>query len=371
LNDKAAERGNTVTLISRAISTFCLSALGLSFILSFAAADELDDLAAAEGEVSYYAQGPRQVYSDLVERFEAKYPKIKVRITPGRYDVIDKINQQLGRGDAPDADIVTAQTVQDIVKWSNSGALMNFRPAGVETIPDNLKGNDFFPLSLYVIGIAYNSNSISENEAPKSVKDFLNPQFRDKIASTFPHDDDVTLYLYRQIERKYGWSFFTKLMAQKPRFVRSHVLVADLVKTGARPVTFDQITSFNSSNFVPPADIPMVVFPYGIAAFAKAKHPNAAKLFLSFSLSKDEQERFVKRNIWSARSDVGPPNGFKPLASYRVAKGFIAFISDAKNATRLRMRFEKIIGQISGEYINVAPTSAKPQPGDGTPRRSE
>ena len=104
----------------------------------------------------------------------------------------------------------------------------------------------------------------------------------------------------------------------------------------------------------------MVVFPYGVAAFAKAKHPNAAKLFLTFSLSKEQQERFVKRNIWSARRDLNPPKGFKPLTSYRIADRFIEFISDGDEADRLRKRFEKIIGPVSGEYISTAPSAPKP-----------
>jgi ABC-type Fe3+ transport system substrate-binding protein len=320
-----------------------------------ARASDLYDLAAQEGELVYYAQGPRQVYEDLVAQFEARYPKVRVRIVSGRYDVIDKIDQQLKSGGMPDADVVTAQTVQHLVKWSRAGALMQFQPTGIETIPSHLRRKDFFPLSLYVIGSAYNAEEISESEAPKSIKDFLKPQFREKIASTFPHDDDVTLYLYDQILRKYGWPFFSKLMDQKPQFVRSHVLVAEALKRGVRPASFDQITSFNSSTFVIPSDVPMVVFPYGLAALAAAKHPNAAKLFLTFSLSKEQQERFVKRNIWSARRDVNPPSGFRSLASYRVADNFIDFISDDKKAQRLRKRFEKIIGPVEGEYISTAP----------------
>jgi ABC-type Fe3+ transport system substrate-binding protein len=338
---------------------FAVLATGLSAFQLPARGDDLYELAAREGEVSYYAQGPRQVYADLVAQFEARYPKVKVRVTPGRYDVIEKINGQMAKPEGLDADVVTAQTVQDLVKWSRAGALMRVDFQDVETIPSHLRGKDFLPLSLYLIGGAYNADTIAAAESPKAIDDFLKPQFHQKIVSTFPHDDDVTLYLYDQIRRKYGWSFFSKLMEQKPQFVRSHVLVADAVKTGSRPVTFDQISSFNASQFVVPSDVPMVVFPYGIAAFAKAKHPNAAKLFIAFSLSKDQQDRFVKRNVWSARTDVTPPDGFKPIADYHVASDFIEFISDGRNAESLRKQFEQIIGPVAGDYISTAPAAPK------------
>ncbi len=329
-------------------------------IASLASAESLYELAVKEGELSYYAQGPQQVYADLVSQFEARYPNVKVRITPGRYDVIEKIKAQLANGGALDADVVTAQTMQDLVDWSRADALADFVPAESEVIPTHLKGRGFFPLSLYLIGLAYNRNEVGDDAAPKSVADFLQLRFRDKIVSTFPHDDDVTLYAYSQIQLKYGWEFFGKLMEQRPQFVRSHVLVAGAVKDGSRPVTFDQISTFNASVFVEPSDVPMVLFPYGIAVFARAKHPNAAKLFVEFSLSKQQQERFVQRKIWSARGDVGPPEGFRPLGSYHVADGFVGFISDRDNVAQLRKRFEAIIGPITGEYIITTPNKARP-----------
>src|SRR3979409_1006987 len=53
--------------------------------------DALYERAAAEGEVSAYLQGPPQVYAGFVNAFETKYPKIKVRITSGRYELMPKI----------------------------------------------------------------------------------------------------------------------------------------------------------------------------------------------------------------------------------------------------------------------------------------
>ena len=324
-------------------------------------ADILEELyasAASEGELNLYAQGPPQVYSDLVQQFQGRYPKVHVRVTPGRYDVIEKIDAQLREDGRLDADLVTAQTVQHLVRWQRLGALLNYAPIEAPVIPakyKDLSGTNFFPLSLYLIGSAYNANKVAATDAPQSIKDFLKAQFKGKIVSTYPHDDDVTLYLYFQIAEKYGWKFIEDLVTQNVKYVRSHVLVAEQTATGERPVTFDQISSFNKVKFVVPDDVPMVVFPYVIGSFAKSPHPNASKLFLNFSLSKEPQERFVRRNIWSARIDVEPPVGFKPLSSYNIASDFITFISDESRVVQLRAKFEKIVGPIAGEYISTSP----------------
>src|SRR5262245_34949237 len=83
------------------ISRHCLLwAVGALTVLAGAAAcraqaldlDALYARAAEEGEVSAYLQGPPQVYADFVRQFEAAYPKVKVRITSGRYDLMPKID---------------------------------------------------------------------------------------------------------------------------------------------------------------------------------------------------------------------------------------------------------------------------------------
>ena len=67
--------------------------------------------AAIEGEVSLYLQGPPQVYASYVREFEAKYPKVKVRITSGRYDLMPKIDAQIAAGEL-EADLAILQTTQ-------------------------------------------------------------------------------------------------------------------------------------------------------------------------------------------------------------------------------------------------------------------
>jgi ABC-type Fe3+ transport system substrate-binding protein len=323
--------------------------------------DALYARAAQQGEVSLYAQGPPQVYGDFVRQFEAKYPRVHVRVTPGRYDIIAKIDEQLAAGRL-DADLATVQTAQDYVRWKKGGALAGFAPEGFAGIPAGLKDPEaqYLPLSANVIGFAYNAAAVGGADAPRTMRDFLKPLFKDKIVSTYPHDDDVTLFNYWHVVQKYGWGMIESLMSQRPKFVRSHVLVSQALASGERPVTFDQVSTFNKNEFVAPDDVPLTVFPYVTGVFAKAPHPDAARLFVAFCLSKEQQARMVTQGIWSPRPDLGPPAGFKPLASYATATDYIAFISDEAQAKDLRRKFAALIGPIEGQYINTSPAPAAP-----------
>ena len=321
--------------------------------------DALYQQAATEGEVSAYLQGPPQVYAGLVQAFEAKYPKIKVRITSGRYDLMPKIDAQMAAGQM-DADLAILQTTQDYVRWKRQGALQSFAPPDFNLIPTKLKDPEaqFLPVFLVMIGFAYNSAQISEPDAPRTIPDFLKPAFKGKIISTYPNDDDLTLYSNTLIVEKYGWGMIEKLLQQDMKFVRSHVLVAQETAKGERPATFDQISQFNKVSFVAPDDLPMPVYPITTGIFAKAPHPNAAKLFLAFATSKEQQQRMAASGAIAVRPDVDPPSGLKPLQSYRIADGYIGFISDEIRTKELRRRFEGYIGQPQGTYISTSPSPA-------------
>ena len=319
--------------------------------------DALYERAAAEGEVSAYLHGPPQVYAAFVNAFEAKYPKVKVRITSGRYDLMPKIDTQIAAGKM-EADLAILQTTQDYVRWKRQGALQTFAPPDFHLIPTKLKDPEaqFLPVFLVMIGFAYNPAQVSEADAPRTIPDFLKPAFKGKIVSTYPHDDDLTLYSNTLIVEKYGWGMIEKLLKQDMKFVRSHVLVAQETLKGERPVTFDQISQFNKVSFVAPDDLPMPIYPITTGIFAKAPHPNAAKLFLAFAISKEQQQRTAASGAISVRPDVEPPAGLKPLSSYRIADGYIAFISDEIRTRELRQRFEGYIGQPQGAYISTSPS---------------
>jgi hypothetical protein len=50
--------------------------------------------------------------------------------------------------------------------------------------------------------------------------------------------------------------------------------------------------------------------------------------------------------VFSARTDVPPPPGFKPLASYDAALDYAAFVSNEPLVNELRKRFEAYTGPV-------------------------
>jgi hypothetical protein len=85
---------------------------------------------------------------------------------------------------------------------------------------------------------------------------------------------------------------------------------------------------------------------------AKAKAPAAARLYLSYLISKAHQDP-----VWTfpVRTDVAPAPGLRPISEYSNASpaGFAGFMADRGKIERWRFIFEGFIGPVEGVDPNT------------------
>jgi ABC-type Fe3+ transport system substrate-binding protein len=346
-----------LTLGHRLIAAAALSLLGVIVAADVPArAQSLDELyakAKAEGAFVLYVGGPSAPWEASARIFEQRYPGIKVSITGGFSNVLDKrIDQQL-KDNKLEVDTAIFQTLQDFVRWKAEGQLLNFKPAGFDAIEPSFKDKDgaFYGTMVIAMPYMYNTQMVSATDVPNSALDFLKPQFRGKMVTPYPADDDATLWLFHKIMLKYGWDYMDKYMANKPNFIQGHLSQQRSISSGQNWVTFDSI--FNITEPEKKAGKPVEshfstvdatpIWPLTGAIFKSAPHPNAAKLFLTWLLEPEQQ---IKTGTWSARGDVPPPTGFKPIFSYQVANDYISFLTNESQLVALRKRFEGYTGPV-------------------------
>jgi len=338
------------------IHRFVLACLAIAVLLPLTAlgsrAETLDQLyekAKAEREVVFYSGGPAAPHENRAKLFMQQFPGITVSVTGGFSNVLnEKIEKQMADKKLT-VDMAFFQTVQDFVAWKKQGKLLNFKPDGFDQIYPNFRDPDgaYMALSANALTYAYNTAKVRPEDAPKSAQDFLKAMFAGKVITVYPADDDATLYLFHTIVQKYGWGWMDKYMAGKPNFVQGHLPVARSVASGENIATFDASSSvwpFKRQGklevvFSPVDQTPVFTLTGGI--FKDAPHPNAAKLYLTWFLAKEQQSRV---GSFSSRADVPPPEGFKPLASYNIANAYREFMLDDKLIAELRKRFEGYTG---------------------------
>lgn len=310
---------------------------------------ELHEKARAEGALVFFAGGPAEPHERRAKQFQERFPGVAISVTGGFSNVLNEtINKQMAAGRL-EVDMAFFQTVQDFVAWKSRGALLHFKPDGFDQVLPNLRDEDgaYVTLSANVLSYAYNTRHVKPQDAPRSALDFLKPMFMGKAISVYPADDDAALYLFHLIVKKYGWDWMDKYTANKPSYIQGHLPVARSVASGESWVTLDASSSVWPMKRAGQVEVvyseidesPVFTLTGGI--FKNAPHPNAAKLYLTWFLATEQQAR---NGSYSARADVPPPEGFKPLTSLKIANAYREFMLDEKSVQELRARFERYTG---------------------------
>src|ERR1700730_11799570 len=315
--------------------------------------DALYERAKAEGSLVLYTGGPTAPWDAAVKDFSARYPGEAVTVTGGFSNVLDKkIDAQLA-DDMLAVDLAVFQTLQDFVRWNQRGVLLEFKPPGFDQIDPSFKDANgaYVAVQINAHAYAYNPNLVKPGDVPRSALDFLNPRFKGKVVSCYPADDDATLYAFYSIVQKYGWSYMDRYMANQPNFIQGHLGVVRSIASGESLVTFDTIASISidqknlglTQAIAFSQDDPLPIWPFTAAIFKAAPHPNAAKLFLAWYLSPQQQ---AKTGNWSPRFDVPAPYDWKPILSYKVVNNYREFLTNTTQLAELRKRFEVYTGPV-------------------------
>jgi ABC-type Fe3+ transport system substrate-binding protein len=343
------------------MKTLCLLTVGAAIAAltpGFGSAQTIDALyeaAKKEGALVLVGGGPAPPYERFAREFMQRYPGIEVKVTGGPSNVHSaNIDKQLAAR-ALAIDLAMLQTVQDFERWKKAGLLAVFKPDGFDKIDPEWKDRDGAYVGVQVSGLvyAYNTRLVKPEAVPRSAVDFLKPEFRGKIITTYPHVDDVALYLYTTIIEKAGGDFLDKLKPNQLSFVRGHLGVSRAIASGEKWLTFDAVARDVQEQAAEGKPIaiaysekePMPVWAQIAGVFKDAPHPNAARLFVAWYLQPEQQRRV---GHWSSRSDVPPPAGLKPLASYNLANAYRSFIMDEARAKALRQRYEAFTGPLTG-----------------------
>jgi ABC-type Fe3+ transport system substrate-binding protein len=178
-----------------------LSLLGLLALLPFSALraetlDELYEKAKVEKALVFYTGAGAAAAKATAEAFEKRFPGITVTAKGAFSNVLDReIDQQL-KDKKVTTDFVQFQTIQDYRRWDKAGALIHFKPDGFDQVLAPLKDKNGAWVALNAIPMfyGYNPEKVQETDVPKSALDFLKPQFRAKVVTVYPTDDDATLY---------------------------------------------------------------------------------------------------------------------------------------------------------------------------------
>ncbi len=287
---------------------------------------EQSTLAKKEGAVNFYSTWDIGRSGLLKNLFEKRHPAIQVNVFHATAATMNNrllIEARTGRHEFDVA-------IPGEIFWKglqDQGLFASYCSPERDAYPAELKDDRCFwtMLNLNTHVIAYNSRIVSKNDAPKKLLDLLDPRWKEKLVMD-PQDYRWFAYTLDKWGEEKGLEFMKKLAAQRPHFRPGHSLQVQLLAAGEFPVNVMaygfRVEEMRSKGAPMDwyADEPVTITGAVASISRRAPHPEAAKLFVDFLLSREAQQAMVRFNVVPARSDVppDPPRLIKGLKLYPV-----------------------------------------------------
>jgi iron(III) transport system substrate-binding protein len=312
-----------------------------------------DLIAAAkkEGQLIYYTSTDLPVAEKLAKAFETKYDGIAVRVErTGAERVFQRIGQEYS-SNIHAVDVVNSSDAAHFIVWKRNGILASYVPEDVAKFypPEHRDADgEFASWRLWLSIIAYNTNLVKAEEAPKSFADLLDPKWKGKIVKAHPGYSGTIMTATYQMQRDLGWSYFEQLAKQNIMQVQSSADPPKKLDLGERAVMADgnEYNIFQMKEAGRPVEpvyasegSPLIIGPNGI--FKGSPNPNAAKLFQSFCFSRDAQQLIIDvGGLRSVHPQAQEKPGRKPFKDIKTMKDDAAAVE--KEGDAIKARYSKI-----------------------------
>ena len=202
----------------------------------------LIEAAKKEGKISFYTAMDLQFAERLGKAFEAKYPGVAVRVErSGAERVFTRIGQEYS-SNIHTVDVVNTSDQAHCIIWKRNGWLAPYLP---EEVVKHYDKRYYDPEGLQVTTrilispIAYNTNLVKKEDAPKSFKDLLDPKWKGKLVKAHPAYSGTIMNSTFETARDLGWDYFVKLAAQNVMQVQSATDTPKRIALGERAVMVD------------------------------------------------------------------------------------------------------------------------------------
>jgi iron(III) transport system substrate-binding protein len=292
---------------------------------------ELIAAARKEARMILYSSMDLPVGEKLGKAFEAKYPGIEVQIErSGSERLFQRVAQEFS-SNIHAADVINTTDASHIITWKRNGWLapfvsedmaQHFLPAFRD--PDGMSATS----RIYLSSIAYNTNLVKPEDAPKGFKDLLDPKWAGKMVKGHPAYSGTIMTATFQMVRELGWDYFEKLSKQRVMQVQSSTDPPKKLSLGERAVMADGneygVVLLKEAGrpvepVYPTEGLPTISAPTAI--FAGAPHPNAARLFQAWLHTRETQQFFTDFTAqYSAHAQVEAKPGRRKIGDLKLMK---------------------------------------------------
>lgn len=248
-----------------------------------------------EGRLVLYASHPTEMIDFFVKRFEEEYGVQVDLVYGGTGELLARIRAEANR---PQADILwgggahTGASAPDLFVPYDSPALDGISEEFLDPMGYNA------PFDAFTMVIVYNKDLVSPEEAPRRWSDLTDPKWRGKVIHANPAVSSSAYAAMNMWLKIGGWEL-VEALARNQIIAESSSAPFTQVGQGEMPigVAYEE----GAFRWVPTGRIEIVYpedgvafLPGGLFIVRNGPNPNAARLFVDFLLSKEQQEALAE-----------------------------------------------------------------------------
>jgi iron(III) transport system substrate-binding protein len=313
----------------------------------------------AERTVTVYVSTDR-VFSEPILREYEKRSGVKLNAI---YDTEETkstglANRLLAEKERPQADVFWSNEPVRTLVLKSRYVLAPYRSPSAEGIPAALLDPEGYwtGFSARIRVIAYNTKSVTANDAPRSIFDLADPEWKDQVAMADPRFGSTSFHvaaLYALAGDEKMDDFFRRLKANGVRIVDGNSVVRDLVargdvKAGLTDTDDVNVAIENGQSIgmvLPDSDgLGVPVMPNMVSLIAKAPHSEEARRLIDYLLSADVERQLAQSEAVQIplHAGVPGPKNIPPIDTFKPMT--LDFAKAASRVEDVTKRLATILG---------------------------
>jgi iron(III) transport system substrate-binding protein len=256
----------------------------------------LEKAAREEGGLTWYvSQLDTETAETFGRAFTTLYPGISVDIIRVTGQVIMQRLLLDIKNQTPHCDVFSTTDPSHMPLLRERGELTQYRPEGFANMRPHFQAQSdpdwYHATNAGRWILLHNRDKVAADQAPKAWTDLLDPKWKGQVSVAHPAFSGGAGIWALAMKKAHGWEFFEALAKNNPRVGRSTIDTVTLVGAGEcqvgptfAPNAYKNIDKGSPIAITQPSDgVVVMVFPSAIPA--KAPHPNAARLFMEWTLT--------------------------------------------------------------------------------------
>ena len=271
--------------------------------LSYAADQALIEAVKKEGEIAVYDANDRRFLEAMGKLFKDTYKlgsDFKVTFTrKATGQLIQMVEAEKMAGKSL-WDIITHSDESTFLRWIDEGLLMKYQPPNIGNIREEFRDPYGYRTPSYIgmSSIALYKKRVPEKDWPKTYKELVDPKWKGRLGIADPNKSGPGVMFTKYMLDLYGWDYIRKLGRNQ------------IILTGGNPALEEMLLSGEVDVAICPNEFSLlvrikdgetnlkVIYPSEGSGFfvtfkginKNAPHPNAAKLWIEFSASDQDQK---------------------------------------------------------------------------------